>query len=387
MIMQYRYWVLTASAALPIGLFLQACGDDSGTLPHDAATDGIATDATTDGTADARNEGGDAGDSSTPPKEAGEAGEAGPGSDAGDAGDAGGPVPVFLAHFDSAHLPEGLWILGDGGPPIVGYTALATLATVTADGGTQLFGTIGDAGAAANANTLGITTDVNGNVYVGVGSLTPDAGPVPAPGVYRFPSDGGAGTLFSSAPGMTFANGLDFIGNTLFVADSTGVIYAIDSSGNASAWSNDPLLAPDAGACEGGVSAPIGANGIVHDTNNVYVTNTNYGRIVKIPIGADGGPGAATALVESCAMLTGADGLVLDTKDQSLLVAVNIQNKIARVSSSGQASVVTSGGPLDFPASVVIESDGGARRLLFTNASLFTPPDAGRPGVLALPIP
>src|SRR5258707_12321899 len=115
MIMRYRCWVLAASAALPIGFFLQACGDDSGNPPHDAETDGVAMDAATDGTTDARNEGGDAGDSSTP-REGGEAGEAGPGPDAGDAGDASGPEPVFLAHFDSAHLPEGLWILGDGGP-------------------------------------------------------------------------------------------------------------------------------------------------------------------------------------------------------------------------------------------------------------------------------
>jgi hypothetical protein len=53
----------------------------------------------------------------------------------------------------------------------------------------------------------------------------------------------------------------------------------------------------------------------VHDTNNVYVTNTNYGRIVKIPIGVDGGPGVATTLVESCGMLVGCDGLAFDTKD------------------------------------------------------------------------
>jgi sugar lactone lactonase YvrE len=385
MIMKYRYWVLAASAALPVGFLLQACGDDTATPARDAATDGVASDAATDSTTDARNEGGEAGS----PREGGEGGGTGPdagdGGDAGEGSDGGGAVPVFLAHFDTAHLPEGLWTL-EGGTPIVGYTALATLVTVTPDGGTQLFGTIGDAGA-ANSNTLGITTDVSGNVYVGVGSLAPpDAGPVPPLGVYKFPADGGPGTLFSSAPGMTFANGLDFIGNTLFVADSTGIIFAIDTSGTASPWSTDSLLAPDAGACEGGVAAPIGANGIVHDTNNVYVTNTNYGRIVKIPVSADGGPGAATTLVESCAMLVGADGLVLDTKDQSLLVAVNIQNKIARVSSSGQTSIVTSGGPLDFPASVVIDSDGGARRLLFTNAALFSG-DAGRPGVLALTIP
>jgi sugar lactone lactonase YvrE len=131
--------------------------------------------------------------------------------------------------------------------------------------------------------------------------------------------------------------------------------------------------------------APIGANGIVHDANAFYVTVSNYGRIVKIPMNADGGAGTATKLVEDCA-LAGADGLTLDTKDMSLIVAVNVQNKIMRVAMGGQMSVVASGGPIDFPASVVIDSMDAGRRLLFTNAALFSG-DAGRPGVLALPIP
>jgi len=327
---------------------------------------------------DARAEGGAAGEGGI---EAGAEGGTG-----GGAGEGGGSLVTFLAHFDTAHLPEGLWELGDGGPPIASWAMLGTLVTVASDGGTQVFGNAGDAGASGSL-TLGITTDVSGNVYVGVATMTPDAGPVPAPGVYKFPPDGGIGTLFSSAPGMTFANGLDFIGSTLYVADSTGAVYAIDTAGNASVWSADPLLAPDLTACEGGPPAPIGANGIAHDSNNVYVTNTNHGRIVKIPVLADGGAGTATTLVESCAALVGSDGLVLDKKDQSLIVAVNAQNKIVRVATSdGGTTVVTSGSPLDFPASVVIDSVDGGRRLLFTNLALLSG-DAGKPGVLALPIP
>ena len=121
------------------------------------------------------------------------------------------------------------------------------------------------------------------------------------------------------------------------------------------------------------------------DANAFYVTNTNYGRIVKILRGADAGAGVASTLVEDCA-LAGADGLTLDTKDGSLIVAVNVQNKIVRISAIGQISAVASGSLLDFPASVVIDSIDAGRRLLFTNAALFSG-DAGRPGVLALPIP
>jgi sugar lactone lactonase YvrE len=100
---------------------------------------------------------------------------------------------------------------------------------------------------------------------------------------------------------------------------------------------------------------------------------------------ADGGAGTATKLVEDCA-LAGADGLTLDPKDMSFIVAVNVQNQIVRVAMGGQMSVIASGAPLDFPASVVIDAMDAGRRLLFTNAALFSG-DAGRPGVLALPIP
>ncbi|HZU82973.1 MAG TPA: hypothetical protein VE987_08660, partial [Polyangiaceae bacterium] len=298
---------------------------------------------------------------------------------------------AFLIHFDGTkgQLPEGLWKLGDAGTPIVGLAPLATLVTVSADGGAETFGAVGEAGTAVNTFTLGITTDVAGNVYAGIGSLMLDAGPAPAPGVYKFPPGGGAGTLFSSDPGMNFPNGLTFIGSSLFVADSYGAVYVIDAQGTASVWSSDALLAPDPTACSGSVPLPIGANGLVHDANNVYVSNTNHGRIVKIPMSADGGAGTASVLVEDCAALAGADGVVLDTKDGSLIVAVNVQNKIVRVSTGdGGTSVVTSGPPLDSPASVLIDSvpDGG-RRLLFTNAAFFSAADAGRPGLLALPIP
>jgi sugar lactone lactonase YvrE len=391
--MRHGYWALAASSMLAFDVFLlAACGDDSGSPGpadvSDASMEAPGSDATTtDGLADATREAGDA-TSAADGREAGDGGEAGNAGEAGDGGGTGdaseGGGPFFLAHFDNAKLPEGLWELGDGGMPIVGLTQLATLVTVTSDGGTQTFGSIGDAGA-TNSNTLGITTDVSGNVYVGVGTLTVDAGPVPVPGVYKFPPDGGTGTLFSSAAGMNFVNGLDFIGGILYVADSGGTIYAIDALGNASPWSTDTLLAPDMTACDAGLPAPIGANGIVHDANNVYVTNSNHGRIVKIPIAADGGAGVASSVVDNCA-LVGADGLVLDTKDSTLLVAVNVQNKLVRVAMNGQMTVVASGSPLDFPASVIIDSVSGARRLLFTNAALFSG-DAGRPGLLALPIP
>jgi len=298
-------------------------------------------------------------------------------------------VPTFLHRFDKAQgqLPEGLWeIPGPGGArtPIVSLAPLGALARITADGGTESFATLGNA---ANTYTLGITTDAAGDVYVGVGAAA--AGPKPAPGVYKIAKTGGAGAVFSAGasatPPMNFPNGLDFIGADLFVSDSEGVVYKIGPSGAAAAWSQNALYTPDQTACAGVVPLAVGINGIVHDANNVYVVNTNFGRLIRVPINANGSAGAPVVVKEDCS-LAGADGLVRD-KDGTFLVAVNAQNKIVRVTPAGAVSVLASGAPLDTPASLYIEENPGQRRLIITSAGFFSPADGGAPGVLALPIP
>ena len=185
---------------------------------------------------------------------------------------------------------------------------------------------------------------------------------------------------------MGFPNGLAFLDNTLFVADSEGIVYRIGASGAATAWSSDPLLAPMQSACGGVVPLSIGANGIIVDANNVYVTKTNFGRLVQIPILSGGSAGAAAVIAESCGALAGADGVVKDA-DGSFLVAVNAQNRIARVTPAGAVSVVVEGGLLATPASIYLDDSGGGRRLLVTNSTFFAPPDAGVAGVIAVPLP
>jgi sugar lactone lactonase YvrE len=308
-------------------------------------------------------------------------------------------TPAFLTKLDKAQgqLTEGLWEvspsavegIGTNGTPIMSYVVFGKVVAVAGDGGTTDFGVAGDGGGQATY-TLGITTDATGSVYVGVaaGGAPPNA---PAPGIWKFPPTGGAGSVFSAAsavtPAMGFANGLDFIGADLFVADSEGRVYKINAAGTAAVWSSDPLLAPDKTACGGMVPLPIGANGIVHDTNNVYVTNTNFGRLIKIPIAADGSAGTPAVIKEDCATLVGADGLVIDPKDGTFIVALNVQNSLVRVTQTGAVTVLASGSPLASPASVLIDTTGNQRRLLVTNSTFFTAADAGSPGLLALPIP
>lgn len=303
-------------------------------------------------------------------------------------------APAFIAHFSKAdgQLPEGLWRMG--AQTFVGWAPLAALETVTSSGSTQTFAALG---AASNTFTLGITSNTQGDVYVGVGaaavvggapaSATPVA---PAPGVYVVPGDGGAPVSFSlgsnASPAMRFPNGLAFLGSDLFVADSEGIVYKVDATGAAAVWSHDPSLAPSQPACAGVVPLAIGANGIASDGANVYVTNTNYGRVLAIPIAADGSAGAVRTIAEDCATLAGADGIAID-HDGSFLVAINAQNRIARVQPGGSLDVVLEGAPLDTPASLFIDEGVASRRLLITNSSFFSAADAGAPGLLALPLP
>jgi SMP-30/Gluconolactonase/LRE-like region len=311
-------------------------------------------------------------------------------------------TPTFLA---KASAPtEGLWEVSPSASQGVGTTGIPIMSSVLAaavlaagtDGGTTPFGQVIADGGASGTYTFGITTDATGNVYYAVAAAS--TSPVPAPGIYKLPSTGGVAVPFalgsSVTPNMNFANGLDFIGSNLFVADSEGVIYTISPSGAASVWSSDSSLLPNSTASGtspacGFVPLAIGANGIAHDAHNVYVTNTDYGRLIAIPIAADGSAGSPSILKEDCGSLGGADGLVIDT-DGSFVIAVNAQNKIVRVTPSGQVTVLASGAPLATPASVLFDTNApaGMRRLLVTNTTFFTPADAGlSPGLLELPVP
>jgi sugar lactone lactonase YvrE len=301
-------------------------------------------------------------------------------------------APTVLAQFDKSQnqLPEGLWQLA--GTPVVTWAPLASVQGVTG-GAAHAMASLG---AASNTFSLGIVGDAAGRLYVGVGaSATIGAAPgsaqpvTPAPGIYMVPPGGGSATRFSdgsmASPAMTFPNGLALHGADLFVADSAGTIYELDAAGHATAWSQDPLLAPSQPACGGVVPLSVGANGLVATSDALYVTNTNYGRLLKFAIGADGQAGAAQVVAEDCALLAGADGLV-QASDGSFYVAVNAQNRIVRVAPDGELTTIAEGAPLDTPASVVLDESTTPARLLVTSSAFFSGAD-GTPGLVAVPLP
>ena len=264
-------------------------------------------------------------------------------------GDSDAPPPSLdvVAHFDPAQgqLPEGLAVRD--GIAYVGFAPAASVVTVDAGGHVAPYATVPSTEGGTKGLTLGLALDGAGELYVAQASFDPSV----VAGVYRVPVGGGAATApFASDLAMTFPNGLAFDrSGRLFVADSGGAIFTVDVNGKVAEWLRDPLLAGDPNACPGLLPLPIGANGIVVTEHDVWVTNTDHGALVRVPIAGDGTAGAARAVVQDCA-LAGADGLAGD--GSTFLVAVNGQDRIVEVDDRGVISELFVGAPLDFPASI-----------------------------------
>ena len=294
-------------------------------------------------------------------------------------------VPTFVAHLDpmKGQLPEGLFVTGS--KAYVGLAVLGKIVTVDLPGGAVTdFGSIPAPPAMNGGFMLGIVVDAAGEAYVGFGG---GPGTVVKNGVYKIPAAGGAVTApWASDAAMNFPNGLilDATGN-VFVADSGGFIFKIAKDASVTKWAADPSLV---GTGTGLFAAPfpIGANGIVQSGSAFYVSNTNIGQIVKIPIKADGTAGAPTVFAgPDCNVFGGIDGIALDA-DGSILAVLNAQNKIIRVGLDGKATTLFSGKPLDNPASTSIATVGGKKALYVTNSAFFDKA-APAPGLLELPLP
>ena len=248
----------------------------------------------------------------------------------------------------------------------------------------------------------GLAFSANGDLYVAmaVGS---------ARGVWRVDRKGQK-ELLPGSDQIFFANGLAFDDRgTLWVAESVslvspgpppafgpGGIWRISRGGQVKLCLRDELLA---GTGVLGQGLPIGANGIVCIHGNLFVSNTEKGTILRIPVWWDGSVGIpqvwATLLDVPESPLAGApipvcgDGLALDVFG-NIYVAVLTRSAVVRINAWTRSQktvaaffsqvVSTPSAPLDFPASLVFGTGKGNRMNLFvTNLGL------GKARVPALP--
>ena len=144
----------------------------------------------------------------------------------------------------------------------------------------------------------------------------------------------------------------------LVTESSTGAVYAVsldadDPEAATSLWSDDSLLAGES----------FGANGLTFFGEGVLVANTDFGRLVYVPIDDEGDAGEAKTYVEREG-LVGADGIT--ARGPLVYVAANRQNAVVRVLPGGYLfTAADAGDGLQFPSDVVFGTASDQRTDLF----------------------
>lgn len=135
-------------------------------------------------------------------------------------------------------------------------------------------------------------------------------------------------------PATSLPNGLalDHRTRTLYVADSTGVVWRVPTTGaGAGVWSSGRELAP---------ADFLGANGLKLRDGAVWVTNLDQGTIVRIPLQANGKAGPARIAATG---LTGVDDFAFTGRGNEIIAALNTANQVALVKPDGTHTVVLTG--------------------------------------------
>lgn len=187
-----------------------------------------------------------------------------------------GPVrpsqAVTIATFPAPTALENL-VIDPAGDIFATSLTNGAIFRVTPAGASSVFGQV--PGSAA-----GIARDTDGALIVTGGT-----------NVYRL-APNGAASVAASVAGASFLNGVTpFSPGVVLVADSrAGTVWQVDvNTGQSRPWSVDPRLAPAAGA-----AVAVGANGVKIFGDDVYVSNTSSGVVLRIPILPDGTAGAAS---------------------------------------------------------------------------------------------
>jgi sugar lactone lactonase YvrE len=187
----------------------------------------------------------------------------------------------------------------------------------------------------------------------------------------------GASRVFAGPIAGSGLNALTFdkTGN-VYVSDSfNGVIWKIGpQGGRATAWKQDPLLGPGTG-----LTPPFGANGIEFNRTGsmLFVANTAFHQIVRIPVRANGTAGKASIFITG---INAPDGIAVDAND-NIWICANQEDEIVVVNRGGK--VIAKLGDFDgidrngiargllFPASLAFSRDGTT--LYVSNLTLYLP--------------
>jgi sugar lactone lactonase YvrE len=284
----------------------------------------------------------------------------------------------------------GLPLFGTSGRPI-GVRPSTPIKTVTPEGRVRDFASLPlatnlepcqnarpgrDAGVEPTPFMTGLAYHENGDLYVGLPNCDPATH-----GIWRVKRDGTA-ALFAQLPLSQLPKGLAFSKNgrfPLFVTDlhdftksraqcaavmgtanaCTLIIWRINSDRTVTVWKESTLFYGDV---KSPLLHPHGVNGIAVDEagNNVYVTVTDFGRIIRIPINRNGTAGEAEVIFESPIDVdnplnagkprySGMDGITTGPDGNLYIVIVRTDELVALPPDGSSIQVLVQGHPLDGP--------------------------------------
>jgi len=230
------------------------------------------------------------------------------------------------------------------------------------------------------AFVLGVKVGADGCVYNASTSLNPS---VAGAFVWRTCTAGTA-QLFATLDPSGGPNDLAFdrAGN-LFVTDPfLGRVYKITPGGSVGVWLQDPLLAGNPAAPVLGFHA-VGVDGIAfdEDSDDLYLGNLDYGRIVRVPVRHDGSAGTPVVFAAD-PRLSGIDGIAFDEAG-TLFAAINSQDSLVSVSKHGHIDALFAGPPLDGPASLAFGTRHGDTKTLYVVSGAFMRTFGIKPGTPA----
>lgn len=280
----------------------------------------------------------------------------------------------------AGEFPEGMAIDRDGNI-YVGIATTGEVKKITIGGDVSTFAQLPAPG---SGFMLGLEFSSSGDLYIAMASFDPASH-----GVWKVGKNGDA-KLFASLDIASFPNVVTFdqTGN-VFVSDTVGGgVWKVDKQGNATSWKVDPLLAGITPVVNP-LGIPLGANGLDFDATgeNLYVAVTEYGRIVRIPVNADGSAGSAEVFVEDLEKIGLPDGMVFGD-DGNLYVAVVGNDRVVSISPQGEVTTLDEGSPLQNPSDLRFGVGENSGTLYVANFALFRMlglvPGTPRPGVLKL---